>query len=391
MTSTQCCPQCGHSIQDGAKFCSECGYTIEQSTSVAITSQDKQQIAIPQQEIKTIQDMESFIEGLSERANESAEAALKAQLAVIRYVQSPALYDSSFDMFFKNALKYADSPRMEEMIRERATIMIQNYVFFMNAKLQFEIAVNQEEQRELMEEACTMLAESVAEVARMAMEGEDGGDGGNIEIMALKAAAKMVTAKDSKGNSFLTKLWRLCTQDSRTKQKEGEFLQTIDKLTAKLYKQRDVIGHSDLIAGLIERYAADMTDYFYGGQVQSSQAALSSAAEQAKKYCRNWGWVILALSVVVLIIRWIGRGFSSAASWVSSKIADTDTGYVSDNSHWALQQWGYALGLFALICLIILIRYLIQRKNFRSVLMVARNEYDQAYRNYLNIAAEFEE
>lgn len=126
MTNIQCCPQCGHSIQDGAKFCSECGYIIEQSTSVAITNQNKQQIAIPQQEIKTIQDMESFIEGLSEQANESAEAALKAQLQVIRYVQSPALYDSSFDMLFKNiknALKYADSPQMEEMIRERATIL----------------------------------------------------------------------------------------------------------------------------------------------------------------------------------------------------------------------------------------------------------------------------
>ena len=239
--------------------------------------------------------MESFIEGLSERANESAEAALKAQLAVIRYVQSPALYDSSFDMFFKNiknALKYADSPRMEEMIRERATIMIQNYVFFMNAKLQFEIAVNQEEQRELMEEACTMLAESVAEVARMAMEGEDGGDGGNIEIMALKAAAKMVTAKDSKGNSFLTKLWRLCTQDSRTKQKEGEFLQTIDKLTAKLYKQRDVIGHSDLIAGLIERYAADMTDYFYGGKNPRQ-----TFRNESRKNCRNLGQSSSALEI----------------------------------------------------------------------------------------------
>lgn len=45
--------------------------------------------------------MENFIERLSEKANESAEAALKAQLQVIRYVQTPQLYDSSFDLLLK--------------------------------------------------------------------------------------------------------------------------------------------------------------------------------------------------------------------------------------------------------------------------------------------------
>lgn len=258
----------------------------------------------------------------------------------------------------------------------------------MNAKLQFEIAINQEEQRELMEEGCKMLAESATEVVSLAIPG---GAAAKVSMKAalMTATVKMMTAKDSKGTSFWTRVCRWWTQDSRTKQKEGEFLQTIDKLTAKLYKQRDVIGRSDLIAGIIERYATDMTDYFYGSQIRSIVNTLSSTTEQAKKYCRNWGWVILALSFVVLIIRWIGKGISSTASWVSSKIADTE--YAPDNSHWALQQWGYALGLFAFICLIILIRYMIQREKYQSALKVARNEYDQAYRNYLNRAAEFEE
>ena len=106
-------------------------------------------------EIRSLEEMTAYLAELAENANESLEAALKAQLEVIRYVQSPSLYDSSFDLFFKNvknALKYAESQWAQDKIREQATIMIQNYVFFMNAKLQYEIEVDREEQRALLED-----------------------------------------------------------------------------------------------------------------------------------------------------------------------------------------------------------------------------------------------
>lgn len=163
------CPNCGTSISDDARFCPSCGCKIQ--TAVATKSKTPD---LPKREIKTTGDMEAYLEELSEYANDSAEAALRAQIQVIRYVQSPKLYDSSFDLLFKNlkdAIKYADSPKMQDMIRERATVMIQNYVFFMEAKLQFEVKNNRAEAQGLMEDAINMLAESTADVAVIAAPG----------------------------------------------------------------------------------------------------------------------------------------------------------------------------------------------------------------------------
>ena len=202
MENSKFCSECGSSITEDATYCPHCGKAVG---GCAITTTNESGALAPPSGINTVEDMENYLQELSKHANESAEAALKAQLQVIRYAQSPELYDSSFDMFFKcikNALKYAESPKMQEQIRERATIMIQNYIFFMNARLQFEIAVNRKEYEELIEDACNELAKSTAEVATLAIPG------GTAAKMTMKAAIataakSMITSKDKNGNGLL--------------------------------------------------------------------------------------------------------------------------------------------------------------------------------------------
>ena len=46
---------------------------------------------------QNIQDVEVALQQIAETANESLAAALNAQIQVLKYVQSPKLYDSSFD------------------------------------------------------------------------------------------------------------------------------------------------------------------------------------------------------------------------------------------------------------------------------------------------------
>ena len=133
MENNKFCPNCGRPLSDNAKFCHVCGIEIEQPSNISVSrTETTQNSAVFQRDIKTIEDMANYLEELSQQANESVGAALQAQLQVIRYIQSPKLYASSFDLFFKNiknALKYPDSPRMQTVNQERAAIMIQNYVF----------------------------------------------------------------------------------------------------------------------------------------------------------------------------------------------------------------------------------------------------------------------
>ena len=93
--------------------------------------------AIQLTKAQNIQDVEVALQQIAETANESLAAALNAQIQVLRYVQSPKLYDSSFDLLFANvrkAIKMTDSSKEREMIREKSVVMINNYIFFMQAK-----------------------------------------------------------------------------------------------------------------------------------------------------------------------------------------------------------------------------------------------------------------
>lgn len=393
MEENKICPNCGTALTAHETICRVCGVEVVQSSKAIQSRKESAQSPsgpLPRN-IRTVEDMANYLETLAQQANESTEAALQAQLQVIRYIQSPKLYDSSFDLLFKNlkkALKYADSPRMREMIQERATIMIQNYMFFMNAKLQFEVEVNREEYRELMEDACKMLAESSAEVAAMAMPG---GTTAKLTLKATIAKTTMqaLTTKDAKGDSLFTRFYRWCTKSSRAREKQGEFLQTMDSLTAKLYKNREMIGKSDLIAGLIDRYASDMTEYFCGDAVTIARLKCSDNWDHMISKVKKYMWTILSLNVLVLLVRWIFKGIGSGISYVSAQISDTE--YTADTTHWALNQWGIALVFFAVATLILFIGYWRRKKGLAEELKEAEEKYNDQYQTYYNIARTFDE
>lgn len=325
-------------------------------------------------EIRSLEEMTAYLAELAENANESLEAALKAQLEVIRYVQSPSLYDSSFDLFFKNvknALKYAESQWAQDKIREQATIMIQNYVFFMNAKLQYEIEVDREEQRALLEESCGMLVNSVVAIATAATKSKS--DVPRIILTEL-------TRQNQQGDSIFTKVYRWWTKESRTRQKQGEFLETMDLLIAKLYKQRAVIGQSNLIAGLIARYAEAMANYFYGEDIARGQRLAESLMPKVKRKITIWLIVIVVVNIIALVGRW---GYLETMAWMNNESADT--------SHWALAQWGYALGIWGLIAILIYVKGLLNKKRVQQYVNEMQAKWEEAYLNYQNMATAFEE
>ena len=91
--------------------------------------------------VNSLEEFESTLRGLQKGASESLACALNAQLQVIQYIQSPKLVDSSFDLLFANLRKsIRATPRTQrEFVRERAHLMMHNYIFFLQAKLDYMI------------------------------------------------------------------------------------------------------------------------------------------------------------------------------------------------------------------------------------------------------------
>lgn len=179
----------------------------------------------------------------------------------------------------------------------------------------------------------------------------------------------MLTAQNNKCNddNILTKFCRWWTKDSRTKEKRGEFLKTIDVLISKLYKQREIIGKSDLIAGLVSRYANDLTEFFYGNQVQYATENLEESTKKRYNTIKTWGIVLFVLHVILLVLRWFFKALKAESAEFFARFSEDESLPVADTSHWALIQWGYAIGIFVVIAGFIYMNYTNEIKNSRRL------------------------
>ena len=82
-------------------------------------------------EISSIEDMTCFLEELQEHASDSVESAIKAQLQVIRFIQSPTLVDTTLDTLIlnlKNSLDLSESKSETIKLKSQFSLMIQNYI-----------------------------------------------------------------------------------------------------------------------------------------------------------------------------------------------------------------------------------------------------------------------
>ena len=152
-------------------------------------------------QITTIEEFENALRTLKQGASASLISALNAQLQVIQYIQSPKLVDSSFDLLFSNLRKSVRATTKEQrgVVRERAQLMIHNYIFFLQAKLDYMI--------------------------------ED-----------HSAAGEEVGS-------------------SRIQQKYEDLMETLYLLFKKFKRNRKLIGESDIIPELIHRYRSEVATY----------------------------------------------------------------------------------------------------------------------------------
>jgi len=96
--------------------------------------------------------------------------ALQAQLQVLQVIQSPQLYKSAFDILIQsldNAINMAENDFQKKLIQEKAAIMINSMIFFIEAKIHYEKKKWTDEGLNLLKQGCNMLADSVPSIVNI--------------------------------------------------------------------------------------------------------------------------------------------------------------------------------------------------------------------------------
>ncbi|MBE6200529.1 MAG: hypothetical protein E7138_09625 [Rikenellaceae bacterium] len=322
---------------------------------------------------QNIQDVEVALQQIAETANESLAAALNAQIQVLRYVQSPKLYDSSFDLLFANvrkAIKMTDSSKEREMIREKSVVMINNYIFFIQAKIDYDTAVQRSEYESLMEDAVLTLGESVADVATAAASVDNGVSKTAMVNSVVNSLKKGMSKGDNSLSSQITRWWN---KEKAIKQKQGEFFETLYSLFGKLYKHRKLIGKSDIIANLIERYIDDVANHIY-----NTEYIQASINKLRKGYSITGGlWFIFVSNIIFCV--WACRGCANLFRSEENEVA------YSSATYW------YIVLVGALILLLICAPSFVRLRKHKSELADTQQAAEHLKSELLSIAKAFEE
>lgn len=90
--------------------------------------------------ITTIDQAKNLIENLQSSTDYIGQQILSAQLQVLTQISSPELVTSTFDIMLTNikeVLSSSESESFKEVFRKNSILLIQNYIFFMKAKIVF--------------------------------------------------------------------------------------------------------------------------------------------------------------------------------------------------------------------------------------------------------------
>lgn len=253
--------------------------------------------------ITSFDEMSSWLIDLEESASKSVQEALKAQLQVIKFVQSPTLVDTTLDTLIfslKKSLKLAKDKEEQESLREQFSVMIQNYVFFFDARVQYVINETKDEARQLFCQAGEMLSNSVKEVALMAV------DGASIAEMRKTVVENLFSPEnEEQTKSYFNRIWNFVNQKSIVDEKRKEFNGTIYGIIKKLDKYQPLIGKSMLIYGMIERYKPNVKEHLDSQHQESNKTTIEQfKAESEKAYKQKLKKTIIL--IVVLIAACVG-------------------------------------------------------------------------------------
>ncbi len=292
---------------------------------------------------KTAEEVNYVLSEIASEANKSIANALKAQIQVVKYISSSELYGSTFDLFFKNlskAIENADKDQ-ENDIKEKAGLMLNNFVFFMTAKIKYEFESNRVEGEKLLEMAAQGFAEITVDLLVMYY-------GESLSIMMKRNAVKKIgecfLSRDESGDSLLSRFVRWASKGIRAEKKKSEFYTSLDLLASKLVDYQEIIGKNNLISGIFENH--------YAGLLENHSSEWKPYSDSAYEY-KEKAWkipcFILGIGTVIGSVIWFIR---LVILWIKGWFTEVSPG-------WAQTQWMWTGIICGGLSLVLAILFLI--------------------------------
>jgi hypothetical protein len=179
--------------------------------------------------------------------------ALKAQLQVVNVLNSPELTESPIDIILESlnlAIQVATDEQEKAGVQQKIAVMINNMIFFMEARLYYEKKNFSKEGEYLLKEGCKMLA-----VTTSSLLIATGTGGGAVAINSEHIFKAVLASKD-----FFQKLFAFFTQKKRIEAYRKEFYGFLHSTFDKLYRNHGLFGSSIILKELVLRYKKAMVE-----------------------------------------------------------------------------------------------------------------------------------
>ena len=201
-----------------------------------------------EKEIDTIPELQDHLVGLKNLQGESALAyALQAQLQVLEVVQSPNLTGSMFDIMLESlytAIDRSESDFQKKIIQQKAAIMVNSMLFFMEAKIHYESKKYKQEGLDLLKKGCNMLADSASSIASLVTT-----QGASLLVDGPKLFETLIQDR-----SLIDRVVNFFAGGKKIRQMQSDFSLFVASAVDKLGRYKNLFGRSIILAELVDRF-----------------------------------------------------------------------------------------------------------------------------------------
>lgn len=316
--------------------------------------------------LKTFEDVVDHLEEIKDNtSNQQFIHYANTQIQVIKLIQEPVLVASCFDTFFFHLKKMIDSCDVSEqkiIIQEKAQLFCQNFIFFSKAKLSYEEACLIQEEEDsilhkykLLADATKILTEALINAPQHL----------SIDVKARKIKVDINSILEPLNNiykekgfidklsDFFQKKKKNQIKREKIKRKKEEFDLMLISFVDTLYRYRDLIGKSSLIAGMVKNYEAILVKQPAELIENEENAKITRIKNNSDDNVETIFWLgvgVIILYGVILLLLLIVYGVS---------LIFTDGSYIWNWLTASLKYWFIPMGIVSIIFIISFIYWII--------------------------------
>lgn len=256
--------------------------------------------------------------------------ALKAQLAVLDYIQKPILINTCIDTVLENlhySLEIAVTEAEEKMVRRQSALLIQSLLFTVHATILQKNKETRDEGIKLFKIATENIATFSADIA-LTIGTMGGSKKAAIVSTSMNVVADFLNKKsleneqEVKKNSFINRIVDYFTISFENKENENQYYALLDNVFEKIARSKGLLGKSIILSELIRNHSDQIIDY-----------ALKVEYDQLSNFTDEYNFIqtpifqtayifLYPIVLFILLFTWIVDFFAS-----TDFIASTYMGY----------------------------------------------------------------